>query len=129
MRTNFFGVVETIDFIGDLLLFAFIGNFKFSCPDTRTVTDNEQKMAFGLEWRLERFGWSVLGTLACWLLRVLLPSPQRNEQRHGKSGIRRSTANPKFANTKSSSSSSKSPNSATRSRSTARCSWKTTSRK
>ena len=54
MRTNFAEVVGTIDFIGDLLLFAFIGDLKFSCPDTRTITNHEQKMAFGLEWRLER---------------------------------------------------------------------------
>jgi len=47
-------VVETLDFIGDFWFFAFIGNFRVSFPDTSAITNHEQKMAFGLEWRLER---------------------------------------------------------------------------
>jgi len=29
MRTNFSGMLENLDFIGDFLLFVFIDNFKF----------------------------------------------------------------------------------------------------
>jgi hypothetical protein len=47
MRTIFLEAVKTLDFIGDFFLFAFIGDFNFSFPDPRTITNRERKMAFG----------------------------------------------------------------------------------
>src|ERR1019366_2438540 len=68
MRTNSLEVVGTGDFIGDFLLSAFIGNFKFSRPDITTITNHEQKMAFGLEWRLERVECATSSASSGWLL-------------------------------------------------------------